>query len=222
MTRQAASTPYPKSPPERPLRADAERNRQRLIAAAQEVFAQRGLDVTLDDVARHAGVGVGTAYRRFANRDELIDAVFESTLQRMIGLAEQALSHEDPWEGLVQMFLATGRHFADDRGLREILLEGTGAKDRSAAARERLTPAVGAVIARAQESGRLRDDITPTDVPLIQLMLGAVTQHSRDVRPELWTRYLTLVLDGLRHDRARPTPLPQHALDQDEFDRAMR
>jgi AcrR family transcriptional regulator len=203
------------------LRADAERNRLRIIAAAQELFARRGLDVTLDDIARHAGVGVGTAYRRFANREELIDAVFEGALQHLIALAEQALSHEDPWEGLVELFLATGQDFAGDRGLRELLLEGTHGEDRAAAARERLTPAVSAVITRAQQAGQLRDDIEPTDFPLIQLMLGAVTQHSRNVTPELWKRYLTLILDGLRHHRDHPTPMAHSALDQDEFDQTM-
>ncbi|GKQ39190.1 TetR/AcrR family transcriptional regulator [Streptomyces sp. A012304] len=222
MSRRTASTAHPESPPARPLRADAERNRRRIIAAARELFARQGLDVTLDDVARHAGVGVGTAYRRFANREELIDAVFEDTLQRLIALAEQALAHEDPWEGLVQLFLATGQDFADDRGLREVLLEGTHAKVRAAAARERLTPAVSAVITRAQQAGQLRDDIEPSDFPLIQLMLGAVTQHSRNVTPELWKRYLTLILDGLRRERDHPTPLPHRALDQEEFDQTMK
>ncbi|WP_245606221.1 TetR/AcrR family transcriptional regulator [Streptomyces himastatinicus] len=179
------------------------------------------MDVTLDDIARHAGVGVGTAYRRFANREELIDAVFEGALQHLIALAEQALAHEDPWEGLVQLFLATGQDFADDRGLREVLLEGTQGEARSAIAGERLTPAVSAVLRRAQRAGQLRDDIEPTDFPLIQLMLGAVTRHSRNVTSELWKRYLTLILDGLRHDRDHPTPLPRPALDQDEFEQTL-
>ncbi|MFF4476755.1 TetR/AcrR family transcriptional regulator [Streptomyces sp. NPDC001520] len=221
MSRRTTSAPHPESLPARPLRVDAERNRRRIIAAAQELFAHRGLDVTLDDVARHAGVGVGTAYRRFANREELIDAVFEGALQHLVARAEQALSHEDPWEGFVQLFFATGQDFADDRGLREVLLESAPGKNRAAAARERLTPAVTAVITRAQQAGQLRDDIEPSDFPLIQLMLGAVTQHSRNVTPELWKRYLTLILDGLRHERDRPTPLAHPALDQDEFDQTM-
>lgn len=221
MSRRTTSAPPPESPPARPLRADAERNRRRIIAAAEELFARRGLDVTLDDIARHAGVGVGTAYRRFANREELIDAVFEGALQHLIALAGQALSHQDPWEGLVQLFLATGQDFANDYGLRQVLLEGTHGKDRVAAARERLTPAVSAVLTRAQQAGQLRDDIEPSDFPLIQLMLGAVTQHSRNVTPELWKRYLTLMLDGLRPERDHPTPLAHPALDQDELAQTM-
>lgn len=221
MARTVPSAARPGSTDRRPLRADAERNRQRLIDAAREVFAQRGLEVTLDDIARHAGVGVGTAYRRFANREELIDAVFESTLQHLITLAERALADDDPWEGLVQLFLATGQDFAHDRGLRQLFLEGARGEDRTVAARERLTPAVGAVLERAQRAGVVRGDIVHTDFPLIQLMLGAVSQHSQAVSPELWKRYLTIVLDGLRQDRKQPTPLPHPPLGLEELERTM-
>lgn len=219
MSRRTAPTPPPKDAQARPLRADAERNRQRIIAAAQEVFAQRGLEVTLDDIAHQAGVGVGTVYRRFANREELIEAIFDTEIQRVIEVAEEALAHEDPWAGLVHFFTTAGQDFADDRGLREVLLVGTHGKDRVAAARDRLSPVVSAVIERAQRHGSLRDDIEASDVPLIQIMLGAATQLTRTVSPGLWQRYLTLILDGLRASREAPTPLPHRALSQEEFDR---
>lgn len=211
----------PSEPRPSPLRADAERNRLRILTAAREAFAQRGLDVTIDDIARQAGVGVGTAYRRFANREQLVEAVFEEAAEHLIELAEEALTHEDPWDGFVQFFLTTAENFAEDRGLREALLEGLQGKVRVAAARDRLIPAVNALIARAQQAGQLRGDIEATDFPLMQLMLGAVTEHSRSVAPDVWRRYLVLFLDGLRHDRDHPTPLPHRALDKDEFDRTM-
>ncbi|MFD7298166.1 TetR/AcrR family transcriptional regulator [Streptomyces sp. NPDC059897] len=210
------------STPAKPLRADAERNRQRIIAAAREVFAERGVEVTLDDIARHAGVGVGTVYRRFADREELIEAVFEDQVERLAEAAEEASRCEDPWTGLEQLLLVTGRHFADNRGLRDVLLEGTPDRRRALTMRERLTPAVTTVLTRAQQAGSLRDDIEVTDVPLIHIMLMATAEQGRSVTPDLWKRYLTLILDGLRQDRDRPTPLPQRALDQGEFDRAMR
>ncbi|WAP57790.1 TetR/AcrR family transcriptional regulator [Streptomyces sp. S465] len=222
MSRRTAPTPPVESTPgTRPLRADAERNRQRLIAAAQELFAHRGLEVTLDDIAHHAGVGVGTAYRRFANREALVEAVFEDQAQRLIAHAEQALTHADPWDGFTQFFQESARHFAANRGLREVILHGTHGRARMAALRERLTPAASALLSRAQEDGRLRDDIEATDFPLLQLMLGVITEHSREVAPELWQRYFGLILDGLRADRTAPTPLPHRALDQDEFDQTM-
>ncbi|AWN30453.1 MULTISPECIES: TetR/AcrR family transcriptional regulator [unclassified Streptomyces] len=222
MSNRTASTTPSENAPARALRADAERNRQRIIAAAQEVFAERGLDVTLDDVAHHAGVGVGTVYRRFGGREELVEAVFEDEALRVVALAEQALAHEDPWDGLVEYFLAAAQRFADNRGLREVLLGHVDGRPRVAAARERLMPAVGALIARAQQDGRLRDDIERTDFPLIQIMLGAVTQHSRTITPDLWKRYLTLILDGIRRDRGGPSPLPHRALDLDEFAQTMK
>src|SRR3954468_1623406 len=85
---------------QRPLRADAARNRARLLAAAQEWFAARGLDATMDEVARRAGVGVGTAYRRFRNRDDLIAALFEERLDELMTYLDEALEDHDPWRGL--------------------------------------------------------------------------------------------------------------------------
>src|SRR3954453_18424017 len=85
---------------DRPLRKDAERNRQRLVAAAAELFAERGLDVTLNDVARHAGVGVGTAYRRWANKEQLIDELFARKLDDVALLGSEALADPDAWRGL--------------------------------------------------------------------------------------------------------------------------
>jgi AcrR family transcriptional regulator len=80
----------------RPLRRDAEQNRQRILAAAREVYSERGLDVTLDDIARHAGVGVGTVYRRFPGKEALIDALFEDKVNSLLSLAEEALANLDP------------------------------------------------------------------------------------------------------------------------------
>src|SRR3954464_6326458 len=93
----------------RPLRRDAELNRERLLAAARELFATRGLHVTLNDIAHHAGVGVGTAYRRFANKEEVIDALFEQGLQDIADLATEALANPDAWAGLV-LFLERSLH----------------------------------------------------------------------------------------------------------------
>src|ERR1700712_2664296 len=101
----------------RPLRKDAERNRERLLAAARELFAQRGLGVTLNDIAHHAGVGVGTAYRRFANKEEIIDALFEEALADIAAAANEALVNPDAWAGL-EAFLERSLHLQfGDRGL---------------------------------------------------------------------------------------------------------
>src|SRR3954469_7668052 len=100
----------------RALRKDAARNRERLLAAARELFATRGLGVTLNDIAHHAGVGVGTAYRRFANKEEVIDALFEEGLRDVADLANEALASPDAWAGLV-VFLERSLHMQfGDRG----------------------------------------------------------------------------------------------------------
>ncbi len=86
---------------ERPLRRDAERNRQRILQAARELFTERGLSVTLNDIAHHAGCGVGTVYRRFPDKDLMIDALFEERIDEMVELANDGLANPDPWDGLV-------------------------------------------------------------------------------------------------------------------------
>src|SRR3954467_11819009 len=103
----------------RPLRADAARNRARLIAAARELFAERGLNVTMDEIARHAGVGVGTAYRRFASREELIEALFDDRFEQIIANAERALEDPDAWHGLITFVESQIEMQAADRGLKE-------------------------------------------------------------------------------------------------------
>src|ERR671921_857965 len=105
------------APRNRSLRKDAARNRERLLAAAAELFAERGLNVTLNDIAHRAGVGVGTAYRRFANKDEVIDALFEQRLEGVIAVAEDALRDPDPWRGLVTFLARSLEMQFGDRGL---------------------------------------------------------------------------------------------------------
>src|SRR3954454_7533369 len=120
---------------ERPLRADAERNRQRIIAAAASVFAERGLDVSLDEIAHAAGVGIGTVYRRFPDKDALIDALFEAKIDRAVALADTALEIEDPWEGFTTFMRGMCRMQAEDRGFKEALLVGDRGRERVAGAR---------------------------------------------------------------------------------------
>src|SRR3954453_6124478 len=103
------------------MRRDAEANRERLLAAAGELFAERGLAVTLNDIAHHAGVGVGTAYRRFANKEEVIDALFEQRLQEVAAVAQESLQDPDPWNGLVSFLERSLDMQIGDRGLNEII-----------------------------------------------------------------------------------------------------
>jgi AcrR family transcriptional regulator len=206
----------------RPLRRDAERNRQRILRAASEVFTTRGLHATLDDVARQAGVGVGTVYRRFPDKEALVDALFEDKLQALVTEAERALEAQDSWTGLVTLLERAGAMLTGDRGLLEILMYATYGQDRVSRARARMQPVVTRVVERAQRDGKLRADIRPTDVPVIEFMLTTAAEYAGQAQPEIWRRYLTLIVDGLRPTRAETTPLPAEALTPEDMVIAMR
>ena len=144
---------------ERPLRADAARNRERILTAAGEVFAERGLDVTLDDIARHAGVGVGTVYRRFADKDQLIDALFDQRLDQITEIAEQAIADPDPFHGLEGFLTVVLEQQALDRGLRELAFAGHLGREHVARARAQVVPLIEQLVAQAQAAGQLRADL---------------------------------------------------------------
>jgi AcrR family transcriptional regulator len=201
----------------RPLRKDAARNRELLIQAAREVFARRGLEASLDDVAHHAGLGVGTAYRHFTNKYELASALMQQTIDTIVSTAEQALLVDDPWEGLVGFLEATLAAQTADRGLREVLMGGIDPQ-KMEQVHDRLTGPINQLMHRAQQAGAIRADADPTDIGLINGMLCAVADMAGDTSPQLWRRYLTLCLDGLRPGG---TPLPTPALSDREFRNAM-
>src|SRR5215217_3051232 len=108
--------------PARPLRRDAELNRRRILASAREVFGQRGLEATLDDIAHHAGLGVGTVYRRFPGKEQLVEAMFAERMDEIGEVAKKALETEDPWQGFVDFMWSAAEMHAGDRGLREVML----------------------------------------------------------------------------------------------------
>ena len=207
------------TPTERPLRKDAERNRQRILTAAGELFAERGLGVTLDDIAHHAGVGVGTVYRRYPNKEVLIDALFEQRIHAICAIAADALAIADPWDAFVYYLEKGAELQARDRGLKELPTCSTHGGAGVAEAKVRLRTNVTAVYDRAKAAGVLRADVAPFDSPIIHFMLGAVMDRSREVEPELWRRYLGLMLDGLRPESA--TPLSVEALTAEQLDAVM-
>ncbi|MEV5840639.1 TetR/AcrR family transcriptional regulator [Streptomyces sp. NPDC051985] len=183
---------------DRPLRRDAARNRERIVHAAREVYGLRGLGVTLDDVARHAGVGVGTVYRRFPTKEALVRAVFEQDLAMRQESARQALEHPDPWQGLVDFLMAMTADLAENRGLHEVLLLGSHSSEPFETARGGMHPYLEALIRRAQDSGQLRAEVVPSDIPVMQQMLIAAAQFTQGRRPDIWRRYIEILLNGLR------------------------
>ena len=207
---------------ERPLRRDAERNRQRILEAARAAFAEDGLSVTLDEIARRAGVGVGTIYRRFPDKEQLIDALFETRMNEFAAEAEAALHADDPWTGLVRFLERATEQHACDRGFKEVALSGAHGLERVARARQLMLPLVSRLVARAQADGSLRADVKPTDMPLLQLMLGSLSECTREADPEAWRRYLGIITDGLRTRRDGPTPLETPALTPEQTQTTMR
>ena len=205
---------------ERPLRRDAERNRQRILDAARVVFAERGLSGSHDDIAREAGVGVGTVYRRFPDKEQLIDALFEARIEEIADVARAAADNPDPWEALVGFLMRTQELQSEDRGLKEIVLGSARGAERAAAARAVIAPLVVQLLRRAKDAGVVRSDIELTDLPLIQLAIGTVAESSRDVAPDVWRRMMAIVFDGLRPECAR-SELVAPALDQEQADAVM-
>ena len=207
---------------ERPLRADAERNRQRILAAAREVFADRGVDAGLDEIARHAGVGTGTVYRRFPDKQLLIDALFENHFDLMRAIAEEALEVENSWDALVQYLTRGLEMMASNRGLAQLILGTAHGREGMISGRERLIPIVIKLVERAKADGYLRPDLALTDFPAFYLQINTLIAFFRDTDPDAWRRYLALWLDGMRARRDGPSPLPREALTLPQLDAAFR
>lgn len=215
------SPPLPPDPVARPLRRDAERNRQRILHAAREVFAESGLTASLDDIARYAEVGVGTVYRRFPDKQLLIDALFEDRIAEVLTVFERGLAHPDPWEGLASTLEKVLEMQAQDLGLMELLLRGSAACNGIDETRRRISPLCDQLLRRAQADGSVRPDAVSSDVPLLQMAVASIMDATRDLEPDLWRRYLALALDGLRASRDGPTPLPVNGLESERVPQAM-
>ncbi|GAA1657687.1 TetR/AcrR family transcriptional regulator [Actinoplanes couchii] len=201
---------------DRPLRRDAQLNRDRIIRAAQEVFAQRGLAGTFHNVADQAGVGLGTVYRRFATKELLVEAVYEQRLADFVGTVEAALHAPTGWDGLVDVLSTAARLHATDRGLRDVVLT-RGHRPRSFAAfTDRMEPLLNQLVDRARTEGSLRADVTAEDLPILLALISEVAMHGDPVRPGIHARYLQLLLDGLRRSPtagALGEPLARRELD---------
>ena len=187
-------------------RSDAKRNRVRLVASARELFAARGVDVPTRDVARRVGVGVGTLFRHFPQRADLVDAVLAESFEELVALAEASLAEEDPWRGFTRFVEDALVLHGRNRGLKDVVETNEHGRTRAQAMRRRLRPLVARLVARAQEHGELRSDFTPQDIALLFWGSDRVIELAGDVAPELWRRQLAFVLDGLRS--ATPTSLP--------------
>jgi AcrR family transcriptional regulator len=199
-------------PADRPLRKDAARNRALLVQAAREVFAERGLKASLDDIAHRAGLGVGTAYRHFANKYELAQAIFAEAVDQVIELADRAADADDPWAGIVAFLAGTAEMQTADRGLREVLM-GVHDAEQMEQVNQRLSGPLHRMIERAKAAALVRPDVEATDLGIVVLMLCTVADITGDAAPDLWRRYLPMLLDGLRAGSDLPVPpVPEDVL----------
>jgi len=189
------------------LRSDARRNRERLVASARELFASHGVDVPVEEVTHRAGLGMGTLYRHFPTKEELIDAVLEDAFGEIVQMVERAAAEEDAWTGFTGFLEQALSLHAQNRGLKDILAtrrHGT----RAEAMRARIRPLLRSLIGRAHEQGTLRADFTAQDLPMLFWTAGRVIETTAGVAPNYWRRYLALFLDGLRAPAATALPVP--------------
>lgn len=189
------------------LRADARRNRERVLVAARSVFARRGLEAGVEEIAREAGVGVGTLYRRFPTKDDLVLAIVEDGMGALLEELQAAAAVEDPWEGVEIAMLALAEAMAADRGFVDAVREHLLTLPLFLSLRDRLLGACEPLVARGRAAGVLRDDVEPLDLLLLARGVVGMPPDRDDVDPQLWRRYLAIVLDGLRTEGAGELPI---------------
>lgn len=190
------------------MRADAERNRERVLDAAREVFAEQGLDASTNEIARRAGVGVATLFRRFPTRDDLVGAVFADKMAAYVAAIDDALAVPDAWSGFCGFIERVCRMQADDRGFADVLTLTFPTAKGLEAERDRAAHALAELIERAQASGRLRHDFVHQDVPLILMANAGVVSATRDAAPEAWRRLVGYLLQAFAAEPSVPLPKP--------------
>jgi AcrR family transcriptional regulator len=190
--------------PPRVQRSDARRNRERVVAAARRCMARDGLDAGMDDIARTAGVGVGTVYRHFPTKDELVEALAGERFERLRDIALEALDMDDPAQAFEQFIRAAARIQTEDRALSEVLVSRPGTM-RGAAERVGMLELTDKVLRRAQKAGAIRPDADARDIPMIMCgMAGTFDNPFADNE-----RYIGIVLDGLRTAGVKRSKLPK-------------
>jgi AcrR family transcriptional regulator len=180
--------------PERPLRADARRNRERILVAARKVFAREGGDAQIDDVARAAGVGVGTVYRHFPHKDALIGELVSQKFRGFADNAERALEVEDPWDAFAGLLRTNAEFCAGDVGVQQALARGPAAWQYAATELARLRETTSRLIERAQKAGVMRADFGVDDIPMLMCGLSS----TMGVPGYDWRRHLEIIISGLR------------------------
>ncbi|MCK9893190.1 TetR/AcrR family transcriptional regulator [Frankia sp. AgB32] len=196
-------------PPARPLRRDAELNRARILAAARELFVERGVDVGVEEIARQAGVGMGTLYRRFPNKDALVEAVLHPIAAGIRELAAQIAADEPP-EHALRCFLT--RILLADPSHRLFLSPRTWHGPAARTLGAEVVPLIAAMLEAAKQTGTVREDVVVADVLVMVWSVRTVTELTGRIAPESWRRSLEIMLAGFRPDDRNPRlPAPSAA-----------
>jgi AcrR family transcriptional regulator len=204
------------SEPQRALRADARRNRERVLAAASAAFAEEGFDVGVAEIARRAGVGTGTLFRHFPTKLELEVAVVIERSQGMRDALASSLGESDPWQAFVHLMEAAVEMTACDRCMGQAAGVEMFADERLQRLRDEMLEGIETLLERGRAAGVIRRDIAAADIPVLTTAIGSTMERYRS-RPDLWRRYLGVVLDGLRADGAGslfPGPPDESVLDE--------
>lgn len=200
----------------KPLRKDSALKRGQIIASARELFAQKGVEVVgLNEIACHAGVGVGTVYRHFPDKDLLLDVLYEQRLEEVVALAEAALAEEDSWQALVEFLDGWVRLHLADRSLTWVFMDPGLGQERVDTSRDRIAPLTDAIADRVRSDGHTREDFHGTDLFFIQLSLIGLIDRSYAHAPYIYRRYLAMLLAGVSSHPDPHIPLPVPALDVD-------
>jgi AcrR family transcriptional regulator len=184
----------------KPLRADARRNRERVLSVAREAFAQNGVDLPMEELARRAGVGVGTVYRHFPSKEALLDALLVDHFAAIAANAQAALDRDDPWHAFCECIRFGAERQAVDSSFCDAMFARKAVSRNEAVlqVREDLESATHELIRRAQAAGEMRADFTPDDLPMFFASMSGAVRSAHD-HPELdWRRQLEFLLDGLR------------------------
>ncbi|GIF74092.1 TetR/AcrR family transcriptional regulator [Asanoa siamensis] len=197
--------------PPRPLRADAARNRDALLAAAADEFAERGLEASVADIARRAGVGKGTVFRHFATKDDLLAAIVIDRMDALDAVGQDLLTADDAATALHE-FLTAAAHQRQQRDL-SFLQSAGDVSPEVTRTRTRLYATIDHLVARARTQKAIRPDITGADVILLMCAPNYVVSYVPEAPPDLWQRYLAIIFDGLRPAAAHPLPHPPPSLD---------
>ncbi|GAA3799970.1 TetR/AcrR family transcriptional regulator [Sphaerisporangium flaviroseum] len=192
----------------RPLRRDAQRNRDALVAAARTIFASEGIDAPLEQIARQAGVAIGTLYRNFPTRMDLVEAIFVDKLRALVDRAEQALVMDDAWEAFAFYLEELCELQAGDRGFNDLASMRFPHAECMERTQGHIYELSRRIVERAQEQGVVRPDVTAEDLAFVVWSNTRVSEATKAVCPRAWRRHLGLMLDAFRAGRARPLPEP--------------